>query len=65
MRIELVPFGSSLFAPMPPACPTCNELMIVKSAEPWTLMYGQPLDKYTFECSDCGHLTTRMIDVDL
>jgi hypothetical protein len=48
MRIQLVPgVHPSLLAPMPPACPTCKELMIFKSAKPWTLMYGHQLDQYT------------------
>ncbi len=36
--------------------------MIVKSVEPWTLMYGRPLDQYTFECGDCGYSITRTVD---
>ena len=55
----------SLFGPMAPACPNCKELMVVKTAEPWTLMYGHQLDRYTFECIDCGNLLTRTIDEDL
>jgi hypothetical protein len=38
--------------------------MILKSIEPWTLLFGHQLDRYTFECGDCGDLTTRMIDED-
>ena len=63
MRTQLVPgVFPSQFAPMAPACPTCKELMIFKSVEPWTLMYGRPLDQYTFECGDCGYLITRTVD---
>ncbi len=65
MRTQLAPgVHLSLLAPMPPACPTCKELMIFKSAKPWTLMYGHQLDQYIFECGDCGHLTTRIVDED-
>jgi hypothetical protein len=66
MRTQLVPgVFPSLFAAMAPACPTCKELMIFKSAEPWILLYGHHyLDRYTFECGDCGHLITRMVDED-
>ncbi len=55
---------ASLLAPMPPACPTCNELMMFKSAKPWTLVYGHQLDQYTFECGECGYVTTRMFAED-
>jgi transcription elongation factor Elf1 len=64
MRTHVVPGVSSLFASMAPACPTCNELMIVKTAKPLTLMYGHQLDQYTFECGNCGYLTTRTFDED-
>ena len=55
---------SSQFAPMAPVCPSCKHLMFFKCAEPWTLMYGHQLDRYMFECGDCGQLTTRMVDED-
>lgn len=65
MRTQLVPgVFPSLFAAMAPARPTCRELMIFKSAKPWTLMYGHQLDQRTFECIDCGDLTIRMVDED-
>jgi hypothetical protein len=54
----------SLFAPMAPACPSCKELMSFKSAEPWTLLRGHQLDRYLFECDECGHSITRMVDED-
>ncbi len=65
MRTQLSPtMFPSLFAPMAPACPNCKELMTFKSAEPWTLLRGHQLVRYTFECGDCGHSITHMVDED-
>ncbi len=55
---------ASPFAPMAPACPYCNELMSLAGAESWTLLRGHQLGKYTFECGDCGHTVSRMVDED-
>ncbi len=52
----------SPFAPMAPACPYCNELMSLAGAQSWTLLRGHQLGKYTFECGDCGHIISRMVD---
>lgn len=66
MRTQFVPgVFASLFVPMAPACPTCNELMIFKSSKPWTLMYEHQLDQCTFECIDCGDLITCIVDETL
>ena len=46
-------------------CPSCKNLTFFKSAEPSTLMYGHQLDRYMFECGDCGQLITRIVDEDL
>jgi len=56
--------SSSLSISMVFACPSCKHLMLFKSVEPWTLMYGHQLDRYTFQCGDCGHLLTHMVDED-
>jgi hypothetical protein len=38
--------------------------MHAKASEPWTLLRGHQLRKYTFECHVCGYATTRMRDED-
>ncbi len=60
MHTETYPRGAAL-AP-PPCCPNCWEVMQAKAAEPWTLLRGHQLRKYTFECNVCGYATTRMRD---
>lgn len=65
MRTQLASrMSPSPFAPMAPACPHCNDLMSLQSAEPWTLLRGHQLDRYVFECAECGHSITRMVDED-
>ena len=36
---------------VPPCCSDCWAVMSLKSAEPWTLLRGYQLVKYTFECN--------------
>jgi len=55
---------SSIFEPIAVSCPDCKNLMFFKSFEPWTLVYGHQIDRYTFECGDCGRLVTHMVDED-
>lgn len=62
MRMETFPGGA--LAPLPPCCPNCWEVMHAKGSEPWTLLRGHQLRKYTFECNVCGYSTTRMRDED-
>ena len=65
MRTQFVPgVFPSQFAPMTPICPSCKNLAFFKYAEPSTLMYGHQLDRYLFECGDCGQLITRIVDED-
>ena len=54
----------STFEPIAVTCPECRHLMFFKSFEPWTLVYGHQIDRYTFECGDCGRLVTHMVDED-
>ena len=63
MRTQLGP--EVQFAPIALVCSSCKHLMFFKSTEPWTLMYGHQLDRYIFECGDCGQLITHMVDEDL
>ncbi len=47
MRLPVAPTLLSYpNGPMAPACPTCNELMIFKRSESWTMMYGHRLGRY-------------------
>lgn len=61
MYMETTP---RVFAPIPPCCPNCLEVMGIKTAEPWTLLRGYQLNKYTFECNDCGFTTSWMVQDD-
>ncbi len=63
MYMETKPTGFSR-ALLPPCCSDCWEVMNLKSAEPWTLLRGYQLVKYTFECNICGGMTTRMKQED-
>jgi hypothetical protein len=47
-------------APMPPCCGHCQNLMSFKETQPWTLLRGEPLGRLTFECTECGHTSTRI-----
>jgi hypothetical protein len=65
MRTLLAPEEiPSLLAPMVCSCPGCKHLMFYKGVEPWTLMYGHQLERYTFECAYCGISITDMVDDD-
>ncbi len=65
MRNSVAPaLFTSLFGPTSPACPTCNELMIFKRRECWTMMYEHQLGHYAFECLDCGHSLVRTVVED-
>ena len=49
---------------VPPCCSDCWAVMNLKSAEPWTLLRGYQLVKYTFECNICGGTVTSMKQED-
>jgi hypothetical protein len=61
MEKTLAEFGS---VPLPPACPNCWQVMSLTTAEPWTLLRGNQLTKYVFECNNCGYTTARMMQED-
>ena len=50
--------------PLPPGCPNCWQLMNLIAGEPWTLLRGNQLNKYVFECNNCGYTTTCMTQED-
>ena len=65
MRTSLAPEEiPSLLAPMVCGCPGCKHLMFYKGVEPWTLMYGHQLERYTFDCGYCGNSITHIVDDD-
>ncbi len=65
MRLSLAPaLFTSPFEPTSPACPACNELMIFKTRERWTMMYEHQLGQYAFECLECGYSLVRIVDED-
>ena len=59
MHVQTIPRVS---APMAPGCPKCWKLMSLKIVEPWTLLRGNQLDKFTFECEDCGYVSVRLVE---
>jgi len=46
--------------PLPPCCPYCLEVMSYKSKEEHTLLRGNQLVNYTFECNICGYSSARL-----
>lgn len=62
MRMHALEEIPSPSAPMVCTCPGCKHLMFYKGVEPWTLMYGHQLDRYTFECGQCGGLMSLIVD---
>jgi len=62
MRMRALGEIPSLSAPMVCTCPACKHLMFYKGAEPWTLMYEHQLDRYTFECGQCGYVMAQIVD---
>jgi transcription elongation factor Elf1 len=64
MRTQPVSQAILSFEPTVFGCPSCRHLMFFKNAEPWTLMYGHQLKRYTFECGECGQLLTHLVDED-
>lgn len=47
-------------AALPPTCPYCGEPMSLQAIESWTLLHGNQLDKYIFDCCGCGHTSTHV-----
>lgn len=62
MRAQIIPSRS---LPLPPACPSCLELMSFKVAEESTLLGRKQLNNYTFECIICGCSNTRLVQDEL
>jgi hypothetical protein len=48
-------------AHIPPCCPNCWAVMSITTTEPWTLLRGNQLNKYTFECNECGYSTSSIV----
>lgn len=48
-------------APLPPGCPYCWQVMSLKAAQPRTLLRGNQLSEFVFECNICGYSTVRMM----
>jgi len=46
---------------LPPCCPDCLELMSFKTAQEGTLLRGNPLINYKFECNICGYSSARIV----
>ncbi len=61
MRIEVTPKKMS---PLPPCCPHCWELMSFKALEESTLLRGNQLNNYIFECNICGYSTMHLVQED-
>jgi hypothetical protein len=57
--------ASPTLAPIAVACPSCKHLMLFNSIQEGTLLYGHQLNRYSFECGDCGRLVTHIVDEDL
>ena len=47
-------------SPQPPCCPNCWEVMSFKGKEERTLLRGNQLNNYTFECNICGYSSARL-----
>ena len=56
MRSEI-----TAFLPMPPCCPHCWGFMGLKDSESWTLLRGRQLTRYIYQCEDCGHAFSRIV----
>ncbi len=63
MHLEKTPTEFS-HVPLPPACPSCWQVMSLTATQPWTLLRGNQLRRYVFECNNCGYTTTRMLQDD-
>jgi hypothetical protein len=55
MQIQLL---SATASPMPPCCDDCQSLMSFKGTQSWTLLRGEQLGRFTFECIECGATST-------
>lgn len=59
MQVQLT---SVTISPMPPCCEDCQSLMSFKETQLWTLLRGEQLGRFTFECIECGSTSTRIVE---
>ena len=59
MQMQVI---STALMPMPPCCDHCQSLMSFKETQPWTLLRGEQLGRFTFECNECGSTSTRILE---
>ena len=62
MRLDVIPMKSSL---LPPGCPNCQQLMSFKAVERRSLLRGNQLNNYTFECINCGYSSAHLVEEHL
>jgi hypothetical protein len=58
MQTQLIALTLS---PMAPCCENCQSLMSFKDTQLWTLLRGEQLGRFTFECIECGETATRIV----